>query len=73
MNDAKIAANSTADEVQHFKKRLDVLTKENKEIKRTALLAKIAEDEAALASSIDPRVIASKTKSISTNRKKLEK
>ena len=73
MNDAKIAANSAADEVQHFKKRFDVLTKENKEIKRTALMAKIAEDEAALASSIDPAVIARKTKSIATNRKKLEK
>ncbi len=65
----QLAANKAADEIQHFKKRLDILNTSNKEVKKASLLAKVAADEQTLADSTDPKEILSKSKSIVTNRK----
>lgn len=66
---AQLAANKTADEIQHFKKRLDILKNSNKEVKKESLLAKVATDEATLAASTETKEIISKSKSIVTNTK----
>ncbi|MFK7911948.1 MAG: ABC transporter permease subunit [Akkermansiaceae bacterium] len=69
---AQTAANKVADEIQHYKRRLDILTVGNKEAKKQQLLAKIAEDEKAITSSTDPKEIAKLTKTITKNRENAE-
>lgn len=69
---AQTAANKVADEIQHFKRRLDILTKGNKEIKKTQLLAKIAEGEKALADTTDPALVSKMTSEVTKNRVKAE-
>lgn len=69
---AQTAANKVADEIQHFKRRIDILTKGNKEIKKTQLLAKIAEGEKALADTTDPALVSKMTSEVTKNRVKAE-
>ncbi len=48
IKEAQLAANKAADEVQHYKKVIDILTTGNREVKKNALLEKAEKAEAAL-------------------------
>jgi len=69
IKEAQLAANKVADEIQHFRKRLDILQTSNKEVKKASLLSKVSDAEEALATAEDPKVILAKSKSIVTNRR----
>lgn len=64
---AQLTANKIADEIQHFKKRLAILSTSNKEVKKELLLSKVDENYAALAATDDPKQVIVKAKSIITN------
>ena len=49
IKEAQFAANKAADEVQHYKKVIDILTTGNREVKKEILLEKAEKAEAALA------------------------
>ncbi|WP_411828162.1 ABC transporter permease subunit [Luteolibacter sp. AS25] len=49
IKESQLAANKVADEVQHFKKVIDYLTKGNREVKKTEALTKAKEAEESLA------------------------
>ncbi|MGC6426290.1 MAG: ABC transporter permease subunit [Akkermansiaceae bacterium] len=70
---AKLAANKVADEVQHFKKRINILESINKEVAKETLISKIEEDKAALAAATDPKEISKLAKSISISESNLTK
>lgn len=70
---AKLTANKVADEVQHFKKRINILESGNKEVAKQALLTKIKEDKAALAATTDSVAIAKLAKTISISEANLAK
>ncbi len=65
---AQLAANKVEDEIQHYKKRLDILNG-NKEVRKAALLAKVSEAKAELAATADPEVVLAKSKAVLTNSK----
>ena len=70
---AQLAANKAADEVQHFKKVIDYLTKGNREQKKESYLAKVKESTAALAVAPDGKTALKNAKSIVSNEKKAAK
>ncbi len=70
---AKLAANKVADEVQHFKKRLDILENSNKEVSKEKILTTIAEKKTELAAATDPKEIAKLSKSIAIAESNLAK
>ena len=73
LKDSQMAANRVADEVQHHKKLLDILGTENKELKKEILLAKVSENETALASAETGKEAVLKAKAIVSNSEKATK
>ncbi|GHC49726.1 ABC transporter permease [Roseibacillus persicicus] len=69
---SQLAANKIEDEVQHYKKRLAILTKENLSIKREALLAKAEEDSAQLAAATTGKEALKEAKSVVRNSERAE-
>lgn len=69
---SQLAANRVEDEVQHYKKRLAILTKENLSIKREALLAKAKEDSAQLAAATTGKEALKEAKSVVRNSERAE-
>ncbi|WP_411845970.1 ABC transporter permease subunit [Roseibacillus persicicus] len=69
---SQLAANKVEDEVQHYKKRLAILTKENLSIKREALLAKAKEDSAQLAAATTGKEALKEAKSVVRNSERAE-
>ncbi len=69
---AQMAANRVADEVQHYKKRIDILTKENRNVKEAEYLAKAEEDRAQLVAAEDPKKAVREAKSIARNAERAE-
>ena len=72
LNEAKLAVNKMADEVQHYKKRIDFLTTGNKEQKINELNEKASTATAALAGSTDAKDAAKQAKSVVSNTAKSE-
>ncbi len=70
---AQLAANKVADEVQHYKKRLDYLTSGNRELKVVKLEEKIAADQSELVAAADPKAILKEAKSVVSNEEKIVK
>ncbi|MDB4537850.1 ABC transporter permease subunit [Akkermansiaceae bacterium] len=73
LKDSQLAANKVADEVQHHKKLLAILTAENRELKKEALLAKVSENKAALASATTGKEAVMKAKAIVSNEERATK
>ena len=69
---SQLAANKVADEVQHFKKRLAILTKENRSVKQASLLAKAKEDTAQLAAATTGKEALKEAKSMVRNSERAE-
>ncbi|MDQ8192018.1 ABC transporter permease subunit [Roseibacillus persicicus] len=69
---SQLAANKVEDEVQHYKKRLAILTKENLSIKREALLSKAKEDSAQLAAATTGKEALKEAKSVVRNSERAE-
>ncbi|MDP0489917.1 MAG: ABC transporter permease subunit [Verrucomicrobiota bacterium JB023] len=72
VKDAQLAANRVADEVQHYKKRLAILTKENRNVKEAEYLAKIAEDKEQLAAASTAGDVVKEAKAIARNTERAE-
>jgi len=70
LKDSQLAANKVADEVQHFKKRIDYLTTGNIEQKIEVLNNKAEEASTALAAATDPKDAAKLAKSVVSNTEK---
>ena len=73
IKNAKLATNKVADEVQHFKKRINILESVNKEVAKETLFKKIEADKATLAATTDPKEISKLAKSISISESNLTK
>lgn len=69
---SQLVANKVADEVQHYKKRLAILTKENRSVKEAELISKVAEDTAQLASATTGKDALKVAKSIVRNSERAE-
>lgn len=67
LKEAQLAANKMADEVQHYKKRIDYLTTGNREVKIEALEEKAAAAAAGLASATSATAAAKDAKSVVSN------
>ncbi|MGJ8656361.1 MAG: ABC transporter permease subunit [Akkermansiaceae bacterium] len=67
LKNAQLAANKMADEVQHYKKRIDYLTTGNREVKVEALEDKAAMAAAGLASATTAADAAKEAKSVVSN------
>lgn len=72
VKEAQMAANRVADEVQHYKKRIDILTKENRNVKEAEYLGKAARDEAELAAATEPKKVIREARSIARNTERAE-
>lgn len=72
VKEAQMAANRVADEVQHYKKRIAILTNENRNVKEAEYLEKIAKDEAELAAAAEPKKVIREAKSIARNAERAE-
>lgn len=72
VSDSRMAANRVADEVQHFKKRVDILTKENRNVKRASYLEKVEADQAELVAATEAPKIIREAKSIARNQERAE-
>ena len=71
IKDAQLAVNKAADEVQHFKKVIDILSGTgNRELKKESLLGKAEEAETALATATSSKEAVKQAKAIVTNTKK---
>ena len=73
IKDAQLAANKAADEVQHYKKVIDILTTGNREVKKEALLEKADKAEAALAAATTGKDALKQAKSVVSNKEKAAK
>lgn len=73
LKESQLAANKVADEVQHYKKRLDYLTKGNRSVKKEEALAKAAEAREALAVAATGPEALKQAKSVATNQEKAER
>lgn len=69
---SQLAANKVEDEVQHFKKRLAILTKENKSVKEASLLKKAKEDTEQLAAATTGKEALKEAKSVVRNTERAE-
>lgn len=69
---SQLAANKVADEVQHYKKRLAILTKENRSVKEAELFAKVKEDTAQLAAATTGKEALKEAKSVVRNSERAE-
>lgn len=69
---SQLAANKVADEVQHYKKRLDYLTSGNRELKGQELMAKQKEAEEKLLTAGDPKVAVREAKKVVSSQEKVE-
>lgn len=69
---AQLVTNKVADEVQHHKKLLAILTKENKSVKEASLLAKAKEDAEQLAAATTGKEVLKEAKSIVKNTERAE-
>ena len=72
VNEAQMAANRVADEVQHYKKRIAILSKENRNVKADDYVAKAEEDRAQLAAATDPKKAVREARSIARNAERAE-
>ncbi|MEM9079282.1 MAG: ABC transporter permease subunit [Verrucomicrobiota bacterium] len=72
VKESQLAANKVADEVQHYKKRLDYLTKGNRSVKKEELLAKAGEDTAQLAAATTGKDAFKEAKSVVRNSERAE-
>ncbi|BCX49573.1 nitrate ABC transporter permease [Haloferula helveola] len=72
VKEAQMAANRVADEVQHYKKRIAILTNENRNVKEAEYLAKVEEGTAGLATAEDPKKVVREAKSIAKNAERAE-
>lgn len=73
IKEAQLAANKAADEVQHYKKVIDILTTGNREVKKVALLKKADEASAALAVSATAADAQKQAKAVVSNTEKAQK
>ncbi|MEN8694627.1 MAG: ABC transporter permease subunit [Akkermansiaceae bacterium] len=73
LKESQLAANRVADEVQHYRKRLDYLTTGNREVKKEELLTKIKTDESELATATTPADVIKEAKAIVSNRERAQK
>lgn len=67
VKESQLAANKVADEVQHHKKLLAILTKENRSVKEANLLAKAKEDSEQLAAATTGKEALKEAKSVVRN------
>lgn len=72
VKEAQLVTNKVADEVQHHKKLLAILTKENKSVKEASLLAKAKEDAEQLAAATTGKEVLKEAKSIVKNTERAE-
>ncbi|MGJ8697673.1 MAG: ABC transporter permease subunit [Verrucomicrobiaceae bacterium] len=73
LKESQLASNRVADEVQHYRKRLDYLTTGNREVKKDELLAKIETDQGELIAATTPADVIKEAKAIVSNRERAAK
>ena len=73
IKEAQLAANKVADEVQHYKKRLDYLTKGNRSVKQANLEEKAETDSSELAVAATGTEVLRKAKSVVSTQEKAVK
>lgn len=73
LKESQLAANRVADEVQHYRKRLDYLTTGNREVKKEVLIEKVASDEQELIAATAAADLVKEAKSIVSNRERVVK